>query len=462
MTMASGRFRISIRYKLFAVFATVIVSMAAVIGTVMIKRQQAQYLDQLTNFGVYLVSYVSQTSSEDLLFGDDLAMSLMVRDVIRNPQVAEVMIVDKNGIIRAHNNIDRLGSVYIPSNNVESSKNLGAVILHEKLVNEQPMLEFSHPIVYQGTLVGNVYLILTRKFIDKDIKKATWFIAVMAGILVIIGAILSFVLSTVLLKPVQALVRGTKEIADGNFNHHVDVLANDEMGDLAKSFNEMAHELRMKRLIEESFGRYVSPAIANLILNNPDQVWMMGRKQEVSLFFADIRGFTSLTEKKPPEEIVSLLNGYFSMATEVIVRHNGYINKFVGDGLMAVFGAPVQDPAHPVNTIRAMLDLRKGVEQFNRSARSKYNVTLGVGMGASVGPVVAGNVGSQTRMEYTVMGDNVNVASRLTQMATADEILISAEIHQRVYKMFTTEKVGPVQVKGREKWVMVYRVLDEK
>ena len=458
--MTGARFRISIQYKLFAVFAAVIVGMTAIIGTVMIKRQQAQYLEQLTNFGVYLVSYISQTSSEAMLFGDDLAMSLTVRDVIRNPQVSEVMIVDKNGIIRAHNNMERLGSVYTPPAHVET-KNLGAVSLHETTVNGEPMLEFSHPIVYQGTLVGSVYLNLTRTFIDRDIKKATWFIAIVAGILVIVGGVISFVLSTVLLRPVQALVEGTKEIADGNFNHHVEILANDEMGDLAKSFNEMAHELRLKQIIEESFGRYVSPAIVNLIINNPDQVWMMGRRQEVSLFFADIRGFTSLTEKKPPEEIVSLLNEYFSMATEVIVGHNGYINKFVGDGFLALFGAPVADASHTANALRAMLELRQGVKRFNQNARSRYNVTLGVGMGASVGTVIAGNIGSQTRMEYTVMGDNVNVASRLTQMAAADEILISAEVHERVYRTFKTEKVGPVQVKGREKWVMVYRVLDD-
>ena len=275
----------------------------------------------------------------------------------------------------------------------------------------------------------------------------------------IVGVCLALVFSTVLLRPIQNLVNGTREIAGGNFEHRVSVLRNDEMGDLAKAFNKMAMDLRKKQKIEISFGRYVSPDIANMIMNNPDQVWMMGTKREVSLFFADIRGFTSLTEKKPPEEVVSLLNEYFSMATETIVRHKGYINKFVGDGVMAVFGAPAADPDHPSNAVRALIELRDGINGFNRAVGAKYDVQLSVGLGATVGLVIAGNVGSQTRMEYTVMGDNVNVASRLTQMAAPNEILVSAELFNLVASFVRAETVGPVQVKGREKWVMVHRIL---
>ena len=339
---------------------------------------------------------------------------------------------------------------------------MGKVSLYYLVKKGEPILEFSSPIVYQDTTVGRVYLNLTRSFIDKEIAKARWFVIGLALALMIVGAGLSLVMSTALLRPIRSLVSGTREIANGNFDFHVEVLRNDEMGDLAASFNKMAQDLRQKQIIEDSFGRYVSPEIANLILTNPDEVWMVGTKREVSIFFADIRGFTSLTEKKPPEELLAVLNGFFSVATEVIVQHKGYINKFVGDEVMAVFGAPVADADHPDNTILALLELRAKIEKFNHTEGSKHNIKLGVGMGATVGQVIAGNVGSQTRMEYTVMGDNVNVASRLTQMASADEILISNEFYERVHSLINAETVGPVQVKGRERWVMVHRVLSLK
>ncbi len=454
--------RISIKYRLFAVITLLIVIMTSVIGTVMITRQRAQYLDQLTQFGVYITSYLAKTSAEPLLFGDELAMSLMVRDVSRNPQVVQVMIVDKSGVIRAHNILSRLGTLFVLSDTPGKKQEIGSVTVREKNQIGEPTLEFAHPIVYQNMAVGAVYLTLTRLFIEQDIFRATWFIIAIAAALIIVGAFVSLVLSTVLLRPVQNLVRGTEEIAQGNFDHRVEVIRNDEMGDLAEAFNIMAKDLRLKHIVEESFGRYVSPDIVNTILSNPEQVWMTGTKREVSLFFADIRGFTSLTEKNPPEQIVSLLNRYFSMATEVIVRHNGFINKFVGDEVMAVFGAPVENNNHPASTIRTLLDLRDGIAAFNRTVGIRYDVKLGVGMGATVGPVIAGNVGSQTRMEYTVMGDSVNVASRLTQMAAANEILISAELYGRIQDIVHAETVGPVQVKGREKWVMVHRVISLK
>jgi len=460
--MSKKGLRISIRYKLFLVITALIVFMTATIGTVIIKRQKSQHVEQLTQFGKYVTAYLAQTSPEALLVGDDLAMSLLVRDIARIPQVTQVIIVDKGGIIRAHKDMSYVGEPYIPPQGNDPGTKIDSITLRQLKHDEETFLEFSSPISYHKMTVGKVYLNLTQKLIDQAIEKATWFVIILTVGLIIIGAMVSYILSMVLLRPIRLLVQGSREIAKGNFDHHVTVLRSDEMGDLAEAFNNMANELRLKLVIQESFGRYVSPDIVSLILNNPDQVWMMGQKQEVSLFFADIRGFTSLTEKKPPEELVAFLNDYFSMATEVIVRHRGYIDKFVGDEVMAVFGAPAVDPDHPIHAVKALLDLREGVTRFNQANGSKYNIQLKVGMGATVGQVIAGNIGSQTRMEYTVMGDNVNVANRLTEMAAPDEILISAELQERVASLIQSETVGPVQVKGREKWVMVYRVLGFK
>ena len=150
MSTTREMFRISIRYKLYAIFTILIVFISAVIGTIMIKRQKMQFLDQLTQFGVYVTSYLAQTSAEPLLFGDDLAMSLLVRDLARNPDVIKVMIVDKNGEIQAHNNTEQLGAFYVDIGKKDRGKLLENVHIYHEIRDGEQILEFSLPYCLPG------------------------------------------------------------------------------------------------------------------------------------------------------------------------------------------------------------------------------------------------------------------------------------------------------------------------
>jgi adenylate cyclase len=186
----------------------------------------------------------------------------------------------------------------------------------------------------------------------------------------------------------------------------------------------MAEDLEVKEKIKDSFGRYVTPEIVDIILANPDSRWMKGATVEASVLFVDIRGFTALSENKTPEVIVDLLNDYLTRVTDSVIKHGGHVNKFVGDEAMAVFGAPAANPGHAQAAIRAALEIQDEIAELNRQKKMN-GMKIGVGVGINCGEMLSENLGSQKRMVYTVIGDNVYIASRLTKVAKAGEILIS-------------------------------------
>ena len=222
----------------------------------------------------------------------------------------------------------------------------------------------------------------------------------------------------------------------------------------------MAKDLSLKEKIKDSFGRYVTPEIVDLILANPDNKWMKGLEVEATVLFVDIRGFTTLSEDKEPESIVELLNDYFTRVTDIVIKHGGHINKFLGDEAMAVFGTPVPNPQHADAAVRAALDIQEEIVRFDREKKMK-DVTIQVGVGVNSGVMVAGNLGSEKRMEYTVIGDNVNVASRLTSLAKSGEILISKQTYDLIEdkNSLKTEKRRKVPVKGRKMKIAIFNIL---
>jgi len=235
---------------------------------------------------------------------------------------------------------------------------------------------------------------------------------------------------------------------------------NDEFSDLADAFNRMAEDLELQEKIKDSFGRYVTPEIVEMILANPDKRWMKGSKVDATVLFVDIRGFTSLSENVDPEAVVDLLNDYLTRVTNSVIKYGGHLNKFLGDEAMAVFGAPLGNPSHSEAAVKAALEIQKEIEDLN-GKRKIGQATIGVGVGVNSGEMVAGNLGSEKKMEYTVIGDNVNVASRLTSIAKAGEILITKGSYDLLPNKawLKIEERGSVPVKGRKSEITIYQVM---
>ncbi|MEJ2726045.1 MAG: adenylate/guanylate cyclase domain-containing protein [Deltaproteobacteria bacterium] len=301
---------------------------------------------------------------------------------------------------------------------------------------------------------------ISKAKITQNIGEAKVYFVILALMMILVGILLSLGLSMYFSRPIRKLGEITKALGMGAFDCRIDVNRNDEFGDLAYAFNRMAEDLDLKEKIKDSFGRYVAPEIVDMIISNPDKLWMKGSKVEATVLFADIRGFTTLSENKDPEAVVELLNDYLSRVTDTVTKYGGHINKFVGDEVMAVFGAPILNPSHAASAVKAALDIQDQMIELNR-AKLLGDTIIGVGVGVNSGEMLAGNLGSERRMEYTVIGDNVNVASRLTSLAKGGEILISKRTYDAIgdKNRLEVEERGKVPVKGRRRQIAIYRVL---
>ncbi len=222
--------------------------------------------------------------------------------------------------------------------------------------------------------------------------------------------------------------------------------------------NAMAHQKIARGALQRSaLERFLSPEVAEMVVANPD-IRLGGVNQKVSVMFADIRGFTPMSEKMGPEQVVEILNEYFTRVTDVIFDYGGTLDKYLGDAVMAVFGAPISkgnDAAHCVN---AAVQIQRLLIELNRDAAARKWPELRVGIGINTGIVTAGNIGSPRRIDYTVIGDTVNTASRLMSNAAGGQILISQSTAEPLGDSFDLQRLPPLMVKGRSEPVQVFNV----
>jgi len=213
-----------------------------------------------------------------------------------------------------------------------------------------------------------------------------------------------------------------------------------------------------KRFVKELFGRYISPQIANEIVSRADagELRLGGEQREVSVLFADIRNFTTISEQLAPEDIVKMLNTYLSVMADAVVRHNGIVNKFAGDSIMAVWNAPQSQPEHALLAVKAAWEAQQKVAELKQSDSQLFPVQFGIGI--NTGIALAGNVGSAGRSEYTVIGDSVNTSSRICSSTPGGEVWIGAETYNQTKDYIETEKLEPQSLKGKAAPVAVYRV----
>jgi adenylate cyclase len=219
-------------------------------------------------------------------------------------------------------------------------------------------------------------------------------------------------------------------------------------------------EGKEKRKVAKLFGRYVSRDVYAQLMANPDQAELGGRRREMTVLFSDIRGFTTVTERGNPEELVSQLNEYFSRMVEIVFRHKGTVDKFVGDMVMALFSAPLDDPDHANHAVNAAVDMVRELGELNKAWAAKGMVQLDIGIGVNSGDMIAGNIGSSSIMSYTVIGDNVNLGARLESLNKdyKTRIIISDATRSRLTSEFDMRPLGDVIVKGKSKAVQIFEI----
>ena len=279
----------------------------------------------------------------------------------------------------------------------------------------------------------------------------------------LIGVLVSLVLLTVttlfvshrIAHPILLLAHGAERIAEGDYERRLDVPSRDEVGYLTQTFNEMSAGLRDRDFIKSTFGRYVSPAVMRDILAG--NIQLGGEVSDVTILFSDIRGFTTLSERREPEWLVGLLNEYFTHMDRIIRESGGSINKYLGDGILALYGAPERLENAAERAVESAFAMQEVLETYQADTPTPIRI----GVGVHSGDAVVGNIGSESRTEYTVIGDAVNLASRIESLTKqyGQPILVSENTASRLSDKWRLRLVDRAQVKGRHVPVTLYAPL---
>jgi adenylate cyclase len=280
------------------------------------------------------------------------------------------------------------------------------------------------------------------------------------GLLVVLGLALRF--ASRLGKAVRVISDAADQVKLGKYATVPPVRTGDEIERLSERFNQMVNGLKERDRLKETFGRYVTRQVADHLMKG--NMNLGGELVPVTILFSDIRQFTSISERMEPRVLLDFLNEYFSGMVESVMHHDGVVDKFIGDAIMAVFGAPVPEPDDALRAVRAALEMLTRLRKINEDFKARGLPEIKAGIGLHCGQVVAGNIGHVDRMEYTVIGDAVNLASRLEGMTKELEcdVVLSEDLYRQVEKDVDAEPLQRIKVKGRDREVMVYRLVGLK
>src|SRR5256885_3703813 len=275
-------------------------------------------------------------------------------------------------------------------------------------------------------------------------------VAVAVAVALTLGFELTALLVRAILGPIDDLRAATRRLGRGDLSARVPVLSNDEAGALTQSFNLALQGLQERERLREAFGTYVDPEVAIRIA--AEGTVLEGNDVEVSVLFLDIRDFTAFAERASAREVVTRLNRFWELVVPAVSECGGHANKFIGDGLLAVFGAPERHADHADRAVAAALEIAAGV-------RDRYHDALRVGLGVNSGSVVVGTIGGGGRLDFTVIGDAVNTAARVESATreTGDDLLITSETHRRLSERSVGwEERPPIPLKGKSEPVALY------
>ena len=289
----------------------------------------------------------------------------------------------------------------------------------------------------------------------RGVRREAFYIA---GRLVSIGLFLMFLVSITLTTPIETLAELTNEVAKGNFAVRSKVKSRDEVGQLGDAFNHMIEGLLERDKVKSMFNKFHGSSVTDDLMKGDLQLG--GSKKMVTVFFSDIRDFTKFSEGHTPEQVVEMLNEYFSIMVKLINDHGGVVDKFIGDAIMAVWGAPTESPRDSQNAVMGALRMRAALERLNESRQLRGKVPIKIGMGLHRGEAISGTIGSEERMEYTVIGDTVNQASRIeaSTKSFGTDLLLSEDLAGYVNDDFILEVAGEVEVKGKAEPLKLFKV----
>ena len=449
---------LSVRYKIAGTLIIILILAVVSLGVVTFTRQNALLRTEMRNRAAILVQQLASVGKEGLLTKQELPAFSAITDIMKRGGVVYAMILDDEGRVFAHSDFfTRKGSVLLNPSDRAAFKS-DTILFQETVSNNDAVLDATIPIVLtsKDLKIGFARVGLSQKKLNESIsKQKTIYLWVALGF-IMGGLLVSFALARMITKPLDSLAEGIQVVARGDLRRLVTVHSGDEIGKLTNVFNNMILSLREKLLME----KYLSQPTVQSIKEHRDvtQLKLGGERKYVTALFSDARGFTSLSEKMSPEEVVRLMNVYLNLQAKVIHQFGGTIDKFVGDEVMAIF----EGRGMEINAVRAAVEIQSYCRALNAARMAGEEKTISIGIGLNSGEVVMGNMGSEDHMDYTVIGDNINVAARMCGIAQPGTVLVSKAIADAVGDQAVLQDMHPVMVKGKDQPIGIAEVISVK
>lgn len=449
--------RIPIWLQFFAATMFIIIITIFLMSFFILRQQRERLYDQTLKIGKVSLNYFSGNASIPLLEDNILRLNTLIKDATHVEGLLYAIIVDHNQTIKADTDINKIGKIFKKFKNITDLRKEDDVTYFNYVSESgKHVLNLTRHITFNKKELGEVHVGVSIDFIEKLIHKAQFTIIGITFFIIILGSGVAVFLGFHFSRPISNLVQATREIGSGNYQHKIILARNDELGNLSTAFNRMGEELWKNSLMQKSFGKYIGPEVLEMIMANPESVWLKGHRSEATIIFVDIRGFSSYSEVKEPEEIVEKLNQYFEIATQTIQDHGGYVDKFIGDAVLGVFGVPVYHKNHVLRAVSAASNMQKA---FHEKRKNGNDLLYSVGIGINSGVVVSGNIGSQNRMEYTVIGDSVNLAAHIYRLANPGEIVITKSVYVPLKENLEVKPLPPQYIKGKSEPVEIFKLL---
>jgi class 3 adenylate cyclase len=295
--------------------------------------------------------------------------------------------------------------------------------------------------------------------IETFVRDILTFTLILCSVFVILAFRLNSLVQNSIKNPIGEMLKIIGNVKNGDFSQRIQVLSNDEIGTLGDAGNNMIAGLAEREQLRDTFGKYVTPQIRDEILSG--RIPLHGERQIATLLFSDLRNFTSYVEANDPEEVIKSMREYFTAMQAAIKNYDGLVLQYVGDEIEAVFGVPLKIGDHADRAVQAALNMRSNLEELNAKRAQIGKPPFRHGIGIHTGPVLAGNTGSEDHLSYALIGDTVNLASRIEGLTKALhwDILISDEATGHLSGSFPLEKEGPQNVKGFSKPIIVHKIL---
>ncbi len=420
--------RIPIAYKLAIILTILIGSGMTLLGLMIVSNQSQLLREQINDFGQTMVDHIAESSKEPVLSDDILSLMVLLSNLGQNENIIGAVIYAHDGTVLANSGklpIYDIRKLYDQS--TQFKQNHYSIEWTDYDAANEPLevISFVTPIQYKDLTAGHALVTYSKSALTQSLHDTISAITAATIFMILLGIITAYFVGKRISRPIYDLMDASRAIHSGDYAYRISENRNDEIGYLIKAFNNMATGLLEKNQVESAFSRFVSPKVAKQIMENLDGVSLGGKRVQATALFADIVGFTSLSERTPAEEIASLLNEYFRYINIASRLYHGTVDKYMGDCAMIVFGAPEEDEDHKFNAVMCGLMIQQMVDKLNINRIQEGKEPIDFRIGINSGEMLAGNMGSDERMQYTVVGEAVNLAARLHSVAERGQIIVT-------------------------------------